>query len=224
MLQKQLKEFYYEILELLPSDVREFFLKRGKDILIIFLVVGVIYVLTFSFIKYQEKIQLAAAKELGFAIAENDMKKKEKMFKDIINGYSNTSSANFSRLILGSLMLETGKKDDARNSFQEAQKKLSATPALKASARIGEAYSIIDTKQDEALSILKEISESENNPYTGVALISMAVIYENKEDFKQAKTYYDKYNRLFPNDPNSSMIKEKLQRMVDLSGGNNTSS
>jgi len=222
MTQNQFKELYFEILEQLPSDIREFLLKRGKDIFIVLLIIGAIYVLTLSFIKYQENYRLNAAGQLGIAISENDIGKKEKMLKNIINSYSNTPSANFARLMLGGLMNDLSKKDDAKNYFTEAQKKLSPDSTLHFSARLGEAYSVIDSNQENAISILKEVADADN-PYTSIAIISLAVLFENKGDLVNAKKYYEKYSTIFPNDPNSSLIKEKLKKIDELNGGNNTS-
>ncbi len=106
-----------------------------------------------------------------------------------------------------------GNYNDAINGFRSYLKVAPESPLSdNALYWIGECYYSLGKRQDAVDTFNELLNKYAQSNKRSTALYKIAIIYEEAKDTKTAKTYYERVIKEFPNAPEASLAKERLNK------------
>ena len=136
-------------------------------------------------------------------------------FKDIIDEYGITKSANLAEYYAGISQLHLGNYDQAIEHLKAFKVNEKIMEPEKYGA-IGNAY-LEKGNQDEALDYFKKAMEADENAFTTPLYMSKAAfVYEQKGEYEEAIELYKRINREYPNSSQAQEADKHLARLKIL--------
>ena len=136
-------------------------------------------------------------------------------FKDIIDEYGITKSANLAEYYAGISQLHLGNYDQAIEHLKAFKVNEKIMEPEKYGA-IGNAY-LEKGDQDEALNYFKKAMEADENAFTTPLYMSKAAfVYEQKGEYEEAIELYKRINREYPNSSQAQEADKHLARLKIL--------
>ncbi|MCC6384666.1 MAG: tetratricopeptide repeat protein [Bacteroidia bacterium] len=132
-------------------------------------------------------------------------------FLQIIGNYGSSKSANLAYYYAGTAYLRSGEYDKAIEYLKKYDGEDDITGAI-ALGCIGDAYLEKDNR-DEALAYYRKAYEWDDNQFTAsIYMMKAAMVYELKDDWKQALSLYEKIKKEYPNSTEARDVEKYIAR------------
>ena len=138
--QEDFRDFFNQLLLLLPPRSREVVIQYYREILAGILAIVLGLILMSGYTHYRESQEKNAATLFGMAIYETAPEKRIKILKQLINQHGSTDAARLARLLLAKAMYENNDLKRAMKHFEDASRKEGKHSILRQTALLGLGY------------------------------------------------------------------------------------
>ena len=202
----------------LPPEVISFVRKNAKSLQIALICV-VVAVLAWVFYDYYTELQEnKGASLLASAMQTEATGERIQVLENVINDYSRTSAARWSKLELAHLDYQEGRFDAAIAKYEEILGKVSADSSLVPLARMNLAQSYEETSQyDQAISQYNLLKKSAG--FTEEAHLALGRVYTAKGETAQARREYEDLLSTMDAATSDPQLRAMVQALLVSLGG-----